>query len=137
MQFNPHIVVINRDNDEPVIERTPTGAGPDGRPTGFTERTITVGIIAMRALDGKHDADKGAKAEDIYERFILGSKICGAAIGETVDLDKDEVKLIKRLVSSGHFSPGVWGQVWAALEAGPAPAQKPKANGAAAEAPAA
>lgn len=114
MLFDPHTPLINRDTNEQMQEKL------DEK----TSTPVTHGIIARRALDAKFQEDAGKDA-DVYKRFILGTRIAGAKDGETLDLTIDEAKVIKDVVAKA-FHVGIWGQIWAALDAA---AKGPVANG--------
>jgi hypothetical protein len=100
MQFNPHLPIINRDTGHVLLDEA---------------RPVTLGFVVVRALDAKHRDDDGVAPALLFERYRLASRIRKAAPNKTVDLSIDDAKLIKDTVPK-MYAPGIFGQVWDALE---------------------
>lgn len=89
MKFDTDKVLINRDGDpmqEPIFA--------DGKATD-EKRTLTHGIVALRAIDAQLPDDKDLKAEVVRKRFALGARIMA---GGVIDLKPDEAVLIQERV---------------------------------------
>jgi len=101
MQFDPHAAIINRDTGLPLLEEA---------------RPVTLGFVVVRALDARYRDDDSAAPSALFERYRLASRIRQAAPATPIALSIDEAKLIKDTVPK-MFPPGIFGQVWDALDA--------------------
>ena len=109
MKFDADRILTDRDGqpiEEPIVKA--------GKPTGES-RTLTHGIVAVRAIDAQLPDDKELKPEDVRKRFILGARIMD---GGLVDLKPDEAALIQKRACV--FGIAIAGQVIAALDGEPA-----------------
>ena len=98
MQFDPHAIIINRDTGHALLDEA---------------RPVTLGFVVVRALDAKYRDDDSVAPSVLCYR--LASRIRKAGPDATIDLSIDEAKLIKDTVPK-MYAPGIFGQVWDALE---------------------
>ncbi len=135
MFINPHMPLINRaDPTLGVMEDTIRAPLDASGKVQETKRRYTLANIIARALDGEYPDDKALDPKVIYAtRWMLATRILGAAPGELVEIDREEAATIKSLCAK-QFGPGVWGQVWKAIDdaasAGKAPMAAESVNGA-------
>lgn len=121
MKFNADTILIDRDGKivkEPITDER-------GERTNEL-RTVTHGILAVRAIDAQMQGDADLKAEEVRRRFILGAKIMA---GGVVDLSTEDAALIQKRLCV--FPVPVSGPVIMALDGDyvAAPVRSLSANG--------
>lgn len=112
MKFNVKVPVIDRNKDtvtEPVFVN-------GVRDTTKQPRTVTLGMLAIRAIDLQLPEDKDLKPDEVRKRFFLTTRLEAAADSKdgTVDLTPEEVVLIQNRCV--HFGLAVAGQLIVALD---------------------
>jgi hypothetical protein len=88
----------------------------DGKPI-----TMTLATVAETALLASYQDEQNLSGEDKVKRFVLATKIHGAA--KDLPLTSDEVSLVKKLIGKS-YNPLIVGQAWRLLD----PASVPDAK---------
>ena len=114
MLFDSTKILYDRDG-RPVIEPE---VGADGKIVDNKFRTLTHGIVAVRALDAKMPGDDDLKPEDVRKRWMLGTKILGSDLAE---ITASEASLITDRVV--HFGTSIAGPIIHALDNPPSKKQ--------------
>ena len=107
MKFNTDEPLLDREN-EPVIEKTTNEKGE------IKSKLITLGVVAIRAVDLQLPGDKDIKPEEVLANFMLTVKI---ANGGVIDITTEQAAMLKARVV--NFNNLIAGRLMYALENGP------------------
>lgn len=115
MKVNVDALVRNLDGT-PLIENQMQR--PDG--TLFGGKTVTVGVMAARALNFSFQDEDKLPAEEKVQRFELSCRVMRSKNGLPVDLVSEDITLVKKCVGKA-FGPMIVGQVFPVFEGGKNP----------------
>lgn len=86
-----------------------------GKPDVSTEVVdLTVGSVAIMALDGSYDDEKNLPGEERVKRFALAMRIVE---GGEIELKPEEAVMIKNLVAKAFNSTTIVATVWSLIDA--------------------
>jgi hypothetical protein len=86
----------------------------------FGGKTITVGVMASRALNLSFPDEDKLPAEEKVQRFTLACRVLRSKDGLPVDLVAEDIALVKKCVGKA-FGPLIVGQVFPVFEGHPNP----------------